>query len=85
MYGSSVHISQESYACLQCCSQPDQYSHNSLLHFLSEKRTPLIEFFFFLFVSIFLSKAFNQVAEVEKKGGGGRELDYILSTQGSCE
>lgn len=52
-----------------------------------QKREPhsLNYFFFFLFVSIFLSKAFNQVAEVEKKGGGGRELDYILSTQRSCE
>lgn len=82
----SAHFSGELRLFAMLLSQPDQYSHNSLLHFLSENRTPLIElFFFFLFVSVFLSKAFNQVAEVEKKGEGGRELDYILSTQGSCE
>lgn len=82
----SAHFSGELCLFAMLLSQPDQYSHNSLLHFLSENRTPLIEFFFVcLFVSIFLSKAFNQIVEVEKKGEGGRELGYILSTRGSCE
>lgn len=42
-------------------SQPDQYSHNSLLHFLPENRTLLVGFVIFLV---------NQIVEVEEAEGG---------------
>lgn len=64
----SIYSSGELCLFAVLLSQPDQYSHNSLLHFLSEKRTPLISFIFLVF--LLLSKAVNQIVEVEKTEGG---------------
>lgn len=62
----SVYFSGELCLFAMPLSQPDQYSHNSLLHFLSENRTSLIGFLYFFL----LSKAVNQIVEIEKTEGG---------------
>lgn len=64
----SAYFSGELCLFAMLLSQPDQYSHNSLLHFLTENRTLLIELFF---VCLFLSKVVNQIVEVKKKGERG--------------
>lgn len=57
----SVYFSGELCLFATPLSQPDQYSHNSLLHFLPENRALLFGFVIF---------SLNQIAEVEETEGG---------------